>query len=182
MFPLAFSTAFPHSHHDSSKVIIDASQPYLNNSRPAINDTNGISKAHSGPQLLLFSANSAASLTRQVDAFKQYTAEHPEHENNVAYTLALRREKLPHKTFAILQGGEFIETPIPTKKPASSLSIAMIFSGQGAQWPGMGRELILSSPSFRQDIIRMDNALQGLRIPPTWSIIGTFTNVQCPQS
>lgn len=102
-------------------------------------------------------------------------AEHPEHNNNVAYTLALRREKLPHRTFAILQGGDVLETTIPTKRLASSPTIAMIFSGQGAQWSGMGRELILSSPSFREDIIRMDSALQSLRIPPTWSILGTFS-------
>ncbi len=129
------------------------------------------------PQLLLFSANSPASLALQADAFEKYTAEHPEHDNNIAYTLALRRERLPHRAFAILQGGKFLETPIPVKGPASSPSVAMVFSGQGAQWPGMGRELILSSPSFRQDIILMDNALQGLRIPPTWSIIGMFSLV-----
>ncbi|KAK4149174.1 putative lovastatin nonaketide synthase [Chaetomidium leptoderma] len=138
---------------------------------PALNGVNGITKPH-GPQLLLFSANSPASLKLQIDTFSHYTAQHPELDRNVTYTLALRREKLPHRAFAILQGDEFLETHIPAKGPASSPSIAMIFSGQGAQWAGIGRELILNNSSFRQDIHRMDEILKGLRIPPIWSILG----------
>ncbi len=155
------------------KVIIDSSSPYLNKPRPAINGVNGIKNASYASQLLLFSANSPASLIRQVDALKHYTAAHPKHNNNVAYTLAIRREKLPHRTFAVLQDGKFHEGPVATAKNLPSPpAISMIFSGQGAQWPGMGRELILGNPLFRQDIALMDNILQGLRIPPSWSIIG----------
>ena len=104
--------------------------------------------------------------------FRDYTAQHPKRIADVAYTLALRREKLSLRAFAIIQDGQVLETSSPTKAPATAPSIAMIFSGQGAQWPGMGRELILSRPSFRQDIIRMDKALQGLKRPPTWSLLG----------
>jgi acyl transferase domain-containing protein len=156
-----------------AQVIIDSSLPYLNKIRPTINGANGTSKGFYGSQLLHFSANSPASLARQVDAFKQYTAAHPENNSNVAYTLALRREKLSHRAFAVVQQGKFLEAPSTTTKSlASAPTISMIFSGQGAQWPGMGRELLLSNPLFRQDIIHMDNILQGLRIPPSWSMIG----------
>jgi acyl transferase domain-containing protein len=104
--------------------------------------------------------------------FRDYTAQHPKYVADVAYTLALRREKLPHRAFAIIQDGEILETSSPIKAPATAPSIAMIFSGQGAQWPGMGRELILSRPSFHQDIVCMDKVLQGLKRPPTWSLLG----------
>lgn len=134
---------------------------------------NGSSKAY-GPQLLVFSANSAPSLNLQIDTFKNYTTEHPEQLKNIGYTLALCRERLPNRAFAVIQDGEFLETSLPAKAPASTPTIAMIFSGQGAQWPGMGRELVLSNPSFRQDIVRMDSVLQGLHIPPSWSILGRF--------
>jgi len=46
----------------------------------------------------------------------------------------------------------------------------MIFSGQGAQWPGMGKELIATDPEFRKDIFAMDRILQGLKYPPDWTI------------
>ncbi len=107
-----------------------------------------------------------------MDCFKDYIAQRPEQDRDIAYTLALRREHLPHRTFAVAQDGEFVETPMPAKAPGAELSITMIFSGQGAQWPGMGRELILSNASFREDIIHMDSVLQGLRMPPRWSLFG----------
>lgn len=137
----------------------------------AINGNNGTPKAQA-PQLLLFSANSAGSLNSQMDCFKDYTAKHPQQDRDIAYTLALRREHLPHRAFAVAKDGEFIETPIPSKAPGAAPSLAMIFSGQGAQWPGMGRELIMNNASFREDIIHMDKILQGLRVPPRWSLLG----------
>jgi acyl transferase domain-containing protein len=48
----------------------------------------------------------------------------------------------------------------------------MIFSGQGAQWPGMGKELIENDDFFRKDISAMDAVLQRLEHPPNWTIVG----------
>lgn len=132
---------------------------------------NGI-KAVSNPKLLLFSANSATSLDRRIESFRGYAAQHPDGDMDLAYTLAFRREKLAHRAFAVVNNGTFLETSPATRTSASAPSITMVFSGQGAQWPGMGRELILTSPAFRRDIIHMDTVLQGLQIPPGWSILG----------
>ena len=49
----------------------------------------------------------------------------------------------------------------------------MIFSGQGAQWAQMGNEMIHGNPEFRADIEKMDSILQGLKYPPSWTIMGT---------
>ncbi|KAK4150451.1 putative polyketide synthase [Chaetomidium leptoderma] len=157
----------------NAHVIVDSSIQYLSSPRPAMNGLNVVNgtKIPSRPELLLFSANSPEPLDRQISAFREYTAQHPELITDAAYTLALRREKLPHRAFAVAQGGELLETSALAKAPASVATITMVFSGQGAQWPGMGRELILTNPSFREDMIRMDNVLQGLQIPPKWSIV-----------
>jgi acyl transferase domain-containing protein len=48
----------------------------------------------------------------------------------------------------------------------------MIFSGQGAQWPEMGKDLIQIDPRFREDIRAMDDILQSLNYPPDWKIDG----------
>jgi len=46
--------------------------------------------------------------------------------------------------------------------------IAMVFSGQGAQWAGMGRELIEREPLFRETIERCDTLL---RAHADWSLL-----------
>lgn len=65
-----------------------------------------------------------------------------------------------------------LEVSSQAKAPQATPNITMVFSGQGAQWPQMGRELILTDASFRQDLMLMDRVLQQLRVPPKWSIIG----------
>jgi acyl transferase domain-containing protein/acyl carrier protein len=44
-------------------------------------------------------------------------------------------------------------------EPTVSRGVVWVFSGQGSQWPGMGRTLILSEPVFREEIKRCDRAL-----------------------
>lgn len=51
----------------------------------------------------------------------------------------------------------------------------MVFSGQGSQWVGMGKELILTDSSFRSDVVFMDEVLQRLPAPPDWSLVKMLT-------
>lgn len=95
---------------------------------------------------------------------------HPERASDVCYTLSQRREHLPHQTFFVINGASVSEAPPPTKIPATQLPITMIFSGQGAQWPEMGKALIQHDPQFRKDIQIMDNVLKDLVHPPQWTI------------
>ncbi|KAI0377169.1 polyketide synthase [Hypomontagnella monticulosa] len=127
--------------------------------------------ASSASEILLFSLNSSASVKRQIDSYRDYISKHPNHVADVAYTLALRREALPYRAFTIVKDGEVVETSGVVKAASTAPGITMVFSGQGAQWSGMGRDLILTDLAFRQDIVRMDNVLQRLKKPPTWSIL-----------
>jgi acyl transferase domain-containing protein len=126
-------------------------------------------------ELLLLSANTAASLKEQVNRYRDFANGKPDLRSaDLAYTLAMRREKLPHRAFAIMQNGGFTETSSLLKAPPNPSKIYMIFSGQGAQWPGMGKELIESDPLFRRDIEMMDDVLQRLIHPPSWAIMGEY--------
>ena len=58
------------------------------------------------------------------------------------------------------------------KAPTVAPDVAMVFSGQGAQWPGMGRDLIRSNKAFLDDIRTMDRILGTLSHPPEWTIEG----------
>lgn len=53
------------------------------------------------PQLLICSANSPKSLQETVQAMTEYSEANPHYLGDLAYTLALRREHLPHRAFGI---------------------------------------------------------------------------------
>ncbi|KAK3360559.1 polyketide synthase [Lasiosphaeria hispida] len=168
----------------NAHVVVDSASQYLQRNVSAA--TNGYSQnghsqnGHSqdgseslpAPIIHLFSANTAASLKRQIEALGTYTNQQPEQAVEVGYTLALGREKLPHRAFAVIdQAGQVVEVSSPAKASASAPGITVVFSGQGAQWPTMGRGLVLTNTAFRRDMMRMDEVLQKLRKPPTWSLL-----------
>lgn len=77
---------------------------------------------------------------------------------------------MAHRAFALADGDGKVssfERSTSVKEP-----IIFTFTGQGAQWPGMGRELIQQIQTFREDIQMMDGVLQGLESRPLWSIEG----------
>ncbi|KAM4065795.1 acyl transferase domain-containing protein [Hirsutella rhossiliensis] len=77
--------------------------------------------------LLLFSANTPASLKAMGKKYEAFLNKTLELLPDVAYTLANRREHLPHRAFANYE-----------------TSLTMVFTGQGAQWARMGYELLRS--------------------------------------
>ena len=123
------------------------------------------------PELLLFSANTPASLNEQIRRHLDWLHLNQESCTDMAYTRAMHREHLPHRAFAILDQSDFIETASGSKAPPVAPEVIMIFSGQGSQWPEMGKELILNDPSFRNDIMKMDQVLKTLSRPPHWNMM-----------
>lgn len=88
-------------------------------------------------ELLLVSANTALSLKEQIRRIQDLVLSgSAPNIYDVAYTLNVRREKLPHRAFTVVQDGEILETSSPAKAPAKTQSVYLIFSGQGAQWAG----------------------------------------------
>ena len=58
-----------------------------------------------------------------------------------------------------------------TRSAHTKPRIGFIFTGQGAQWFAMGRQLLEQCPLFRQTIEKCDKALQKLDYPPDWSCV-----------
>lgn len=107
---------------------------------------------------------------------REWASKNPLLSADLAYTRALYRKTMSHKAYALLQDGKFAEEFSNLKSSRSvAPQIVMVFTGQGAQWAGMGRELIHQYPAFRQDLEAMEAILNTLSHPPEWSLIGKLT-------
>lgn len=90
---------------------------------------------------------------------------------SISYTLAARRTHYPWRSFAVVNPRTSIDTgpitPRPPIKAVEDARVAYIFTGQGAQYVGMGREL-LRFHTFSQSLVDSDKYLVGLGC--TWSV------------
>nr|ALQ32947.1 putative polyketide synthase [Fusarium sacchari] len=154
--------------------IINCLQVVLESYSPKINETSTSvdQQASESQSLLLLSANTETSLQKQVLNYQHWIARNPEHVADASYTLARHRKHLPHRAFIVSQHGKSIEVSAPSKISSSSPPLVFVFSGQGAQWPEMAKQLIESDTAFRDDLHAMDSVLQRLEIPPNWNITG----------
>ncbi|KAI0388598.1 putative polyketide synthase [Xylariaceae sp. FL0594] len=120
----------------------------------------------SSPQLLLFSATTAKSLAKSRDQYTKWATSNPSRVGDLSYTLAHRREHLPWRTLAVAQNG-VVANSSQTAKTVTNQHVVMAFTGQGAQWPGMGKELIQHNESFRCSIRSLDQHLRDVVVGAT---------------
>lgn len=139
--------------------------------------------SHTGPvkphevkktaQLLLYLANTRESLSALIDNYRTFIEDVRPSVKDVASTLARGREHLPYRAFAIAKGSSVGAASTMATKPSSQeVKIAMVFTGQGAQWPLMGRDLLKSNPIFRSAILSLDEYMRKELgdYAPMWSI------------
>lgn len=93
--------------------------------------------------------------------------------SDMSYSLGSKREALNQRAFVVTDGATdwnpvYASRPLPREPPKTVL----VFGGQGAQWAGMGKELIKNVPEFRSSLQTMDDVLHQLPDGPTWSLIG----------
>ncbi|KAF5641441.1 polyketide synthase [Fusarium tjaetaba] len=123
------------------------------------------------PSLLLLSANTASSLQRHISNHQKWAASNPNGISDLGFTLATHRKHLPHRAFIVSQHEKSTEVSSLSKIPPGPLSLVFVFSGQGAQWPLMTKELIESDTTFRSDLNTMDSVIQKLEFAPSWNLI-----------
>lgn len=88
-----------------------------------------------------------------------------------------------HNSDAILR---YLENEIAARRQPSPVNrdpkVVFVFTGQGSQYLGMGRELFQTSEGFRQHILALDNVCQYLLVPSFISVIsGTHTDSNTPE-
>lgn len=100
---------------------------------------------------------------------------------DLARTLGTRRSRLAECGFALVRQKtlahdldfEKLQKTIEGKTYAAH-PFAFVFTGQGAQWPQMGMELIQEFPSFRRTIQDLDAVLQTLPERPSWTLLNAL--------
>lgn len=152
----------------NTHIILDAAKLSENN------PTRSRKRPTETPQLLMYSAESLRSLEEMMARYATYLEDIPEGIDiaDVAYTLASRREHLSRRSFTVRTKYD----PGFTSPPASphrggKVAVIMVFTGQGAQWAQMGRELLRNNPVFGQTIRSLEGHLQSLGpAAPTWKL------------
>ncbi|KAK4184985.1 hypothetical protein QBC35DRAFT_32555 [Podospora australis] len=152
----------------STPAVTASSEVDLNSeSLSLLNDHN---KAH----LLLFSANSSTSLQKLTTSVQEWIAKNygAAKLEQLAYTLANRREHLPYRASLVASPEKIPESASPGQRaPTTTPNLVMVFTGQGAQWPRMGRELLLRDDlAFQSSIRGLDKILREIPDAPEWTI------------
>jgi acyl transferase domain-containing protein len=121
--------------------------------------------------LLPLSAHNETSLNMNVSALSQVIGQFP--LADVAYTLAARRSRLAQRSFRIVHKenvlqGSGIERNV-VRAPLLASKLSFIFTGQGAQWHGMGSDLF-EFRAFQTAVDYLDFILGSLPNPLSWTL------------
>jgi acyl transferase domain-containing protein/acyl carrier protein len=120
-------------------------------------------------QLLLLSARSATALDAVASNLAAHIESHPDIElGDVAHTLQIGRKRFDHRravlchdtidaVAALRKGGAKSASGTDT---SGNPTVAFMFSGQGSQYAGMGRDLYDVEPTFREEL---DRCAEGLK-------------------
>ncbi len=129
--------------------------------------------------LLPMSARSPWSLEATLESYRDYLGSTDSSLYDVCYTAALRRTHHRHRATVsgrtaeeLVQALEAqIENPTLAAIRGDERRLAFVYTGQGPQWWGMGRQLLASEPVFRAVIERCDAVVRALG---DWSLLEQF--------
>ncbi|KAL4734357.1 hypothetical protein BDV11DRAFT_174852 [Aspergillus similis] len=152
-------------------------------SSPCQADRYGVSATDLDSQIFVFSARDEQACRTMVDNLKEYLKQNAASDSpelllqRVAYTLGQRRTRFQWVTArpVPVQNGfreaiQALELNMPVPRRTTRVPrIGMVFTGQGAQWYAMGRELIAAYPVFKASLKETDRHLAALGV--RWSVI-----------
>ncbi|ORY58512.1 fatty acid synthase S-acetyltransferase [Pseudomassariella vexata] len=161
----------------------------FNGTSSSTSGTNGINTPTTVPsihephphRLLVFNAADSKALKRTFQGyetfFKTKIADNPAKLDQLAFTLAQRRSQMLWRTFSVVPSGDNedagkLEAP-GSIRTSTDTGLAFVFTGQGAQYVGMGMEL-LQYPVFEATLRCIDEVYASLGCK--WSIFDEFSN------
>lgn len=155
----------------------------LTNSDSAINetllDTVKLHPKLPGPLLFTISAKDEKCTQAMLKALGEYLSSGPaqaySHLRDLAYTLNERRSNFGWRAAVSADSTSRLIDSLHVAKasqanPSQTSRLGFVFTGQGAQWHAMGRELIITYPLFANALQRADQVLHSLG--SKWSVLG----------
>ena len=142
------------------------------------------------PVLLVFSTSDELGLNRLAPTYQNYLLRRSsvvsdyQFLQNLAYTLAEKRSLLPWKSYMVASSVSEMRTnwesllSQPTRS-SGSLDLGFVFTGQGAHWSAMGKDL-LRYPIFEKSLLGANKYFHKLGC--TWSLIGKNFFRPCNQT
>ncbi|PYI03858.1 putative polyketide synthase [Aspergillus sclerotiicarbonarius CBS 121057] len=122
-------------------------------------------------KLLVVSARDPKSLQSRIQQVSDYANNNSGETLNLAFTLGARREHLSHRAACVASSKVSLQRSMfQTSRAQTSPRLSFVFTGQGAQWAGMGKGLLETFPGFRADIMRLEESLKIVEDPPAWSL------------
>ncbi|KAK3292170.1 uncharacterized protein B0H64DRAFT_466731 [Chaetomium fimeti] len=149
-------------------------------------ETDDNNKTAGRPQVVVLSANDPHSLSGNIAALTKHLLNPRVRVRlaDLAYTLSERRTRLWHRAFLTTrsaEGGVDEKAFVAAKKGAQPPRVGFVFTGQGAQWPQMGAELVRLFPRARELLEELDAVLQSQQASagaPTWSLVEELTEAR----
>ncbi|RYP80178.1 hypothetical protein DL769_002591 [Monosporascus sp. CRB-8-3] len=161
-----------HGHVNGNGQQVNDSGHKANGNAHQLNGRDHDSDHGAEAKLIVLSANSESSLTRLVSNLRQWLASDQSQSvsfADLAYTLNIRRSKLPWRCSVVSSNlqelGEALgDAKLRMVKSARDVALAFVFTGQGAQWFAMGRELLtgFESQVFASSIALSNQTIKDL--------------------
>ncbi|KAK0609806.1 Fusarin C synthetase [Lasiodiplodia hormozganensis] len=130
------------------------------------------------PYLFRLSAANDTSLSLMASSHADFVESQQPNIVDLAHTLLARRAFLKRSMFVTASSLEELvgklrdpATPRVTRSNDAVSRIGFVFTGQGAQWPTMGKQLLEESPVFRSKVMECDRVLQALPDGPDWTAL-----------
>ncbi|PTU17930.1 hypothetical protein P175DRAFT_0486784 [Aspergillus ochraceoroseus IBT 24754] len=152
----------------NAHVLLESTASVMEKSIPVNSDKL---QSHAPIQLLTFSATHPEALKGSMESVRQYLEQNPTRASDVSYTLCCRRQKFPHCAFALTTEDGGLDFS-PVQKCGGTPDLVWVFTGQGAQYAQMGKELLLHSRIARDTITRLDSALDSFDVVRDWRLEG----------
>ena len=148
------------------------------------NGVNGTDGSKPNARLFVVSAKSSKSLVNNIENLKRWISSQAhvssEKFHQLANTLATRRSNFPIRTSFLAATPEDILSILPStsaiEKATIKPTLTLVFTGQGAQWYAMGRELLHTHSSFATSMRKSERILKDLGAD--WSLFDQLTRDQ----
>jgi acyl transferase domain-containing protein/acyl carrier protein/ubiquinone/menaquinone biosynthesis C-methylase UbiE/ribosomal protein S18 acetylase RimI-like enzyme len=141
-------------------------------------------------QLITVSAKNSLALAALAAKYEEYLARKPEVSlADFSYTTTIGRAHFEHRLAIVAESSRHLHKQLNAfaagrEEPGvirgkvdqrPQLKIAFLFTGQGSQYPGMGRELYRTQPVFRNVLERCDQVLRTVLEVPLLSVLFSET-------